>query len=321
MSIRERLGHASRLALLGRRSMPQTVDLALQSPQSEVAVWLCGSGEPQDVTALHAVACPSPASVCIGFPDAPGQDSANAPLALHFVERGGLQRRLGSMQLRQQCVLRFSGPQLRVYRATACVNQCISPLRNWSHGLYATLGQIGKTGKGRVKLSAVDGLVNEVMFNCPRPVGLLSLRMADGENIVPVNLMGPVGDEHFAFALNRSNGIAANVIAGACLALSTVPWTCAQDVRQLGGNHRRRSVLTADIAFTMRPSATLGVPVPEFALSVTELKLEQHLSLGSHTLCVARVLTRETIGSGDEFHRIHGAYASLRKQPMRAGQR
>jgi hypothetical protein len=41
-----------------------------------------------------------------------------------------------------------------------------------------------------------------VLFSCLRPVVLVSVTLGNGGNIFPMNLMGPIGNGYFAFALN-----------------------------------------------------------------------------------------------------------------------
>jgi flavin reductase (DIM6/NTAB) family NADH-FMN oxidoreductase RutF len=125
--------------------------------------------------------------------------------------------------------------------------------------------------------------------------------------------MGPVSAEYFVFALNSTNQ-APQIIERGQLAVSTVPFEQAEQVRMLGRHHRVNSIRWSDIPFATRHSTTLGIPVPEFALTVRELRVEQSTSLGSHTFFVARILDRHVYSDQPEFHRIHGLYAACRRK-------
>jgi flavin reductase (DIM6/NTAB) family NADH-FMN oxidoreductase RutF len=301
---------AIRSVLLGRGSRT-ACDLPLQFPQTEVAVWLHGLGEPRDVTMRHAVACPIPFILCVGFEDDDlPPPSPQQRLALKWVERAGNQRLLGTIEIEQEEIVASAGPQVRLYRATRCTNFCTNRLRRFTRALYVK-GERWMN-PGRLLPSVLDARCNEVVFTCPRPVVLVSLMQNGGGNIFPMQLMGQVGREHFAFALNSSKQAAPIVAALGQVALSTVPFGRANEVRRLGANHHRSSIDWATLPFVTQPSPLLGIPVPDFALTVRELEVEQTMPLGSHTLFIARVLSRNVYSEAPEFHRIHGLYAAHR---------
>jgi len=306
-----------RTALLGPLVPSQAVDFPLNAPQTEVAVWLHGVGAPRDVTGCHSVACASPFMVCVGCEGpGPALPSHNHRASLTFSERGGEKRLLGEIKLQQQTVVPTSGPRLHLYRATGSTNFCLPRLRRWAHSLYAARTQRKDRGSGRMELSSLDSRCNEVIFSCPRPVVLASMFEGDRGNIFPMNLMGPVGREYFVFALNSKNHAAHLVGQIARLALSTVPFEQAELVRQLGRNHHVSSVDWSRLPFDTHLSRTLRIPVPMFALTVREMKIEQSYPLGSHTFFIASVVDLTHYSNAPEFHRIHGLYARLRKADL-----
>ena len=107
-----------------------------------------------------------------------------------------------------------------------------------------------------------------------------------------MNLMGPVGQGYFVFALNSSKQGGTGSGALVDLALSTIPFEYAEQVRQLGKNHHHHSIDFDQLYFATQPSPKLGIPVPHFALAVRELRVEQTHCLGSHTFFIARILHR-----------------------------
>lgn len=302
-----------REALQGHPGFPQAVDLPLRSPQTEIAVWLYGLGEPRDITECHSVACPVPFTLCVGFEEnEPEPLSGDQRLSLRFLARTGNKDLLGEIELRQQDIISIAGAQLYLFRATACTNLCLPRLRRWTRLLYTAGGRWKHRHSGNLQVSALDSCCNEVIFICPRPVVLVSLFECDGGNIFPMNLMGKIGREHFGFALNRNNQAAPSVGALGQLALSTVPFEKAEQVRQLGKNHRQNKIDWDKLSFTTHTSPTLGIPVPDFALTVCEMKLQKTLPLGSHTFFIARIISKTVYSNSPEFHRIHGLYAPRR---------
>jgi len=313
MNLPGKLPQILRTTLLGPPGASQAFDFSLTAPQTEVAVWLHGVGAPRDVTGCHSVACPVPFMVCVGWEEPePELPSHNHRASLRFYERRGEKRLLGEIKLQQQSVVLTSGPRLHLYKATGCTNFYLPRLRRWARSLYAARERWKNRGSGRMEVSSLDSRCNEAIFSCPRPVVLVSTLEGDRSNLFPMNLMGPVGREYFAFALNSKNHAAPLVDQIARLAVSTVPFEKADQVRQLAKNHHVSSVDWSQLPFDTHLSRTLLIPVPEFALTVREMKIEHSYPLGSHTFFVARVVDRTLYTDAPEFHRIHGLYAGSR---------
>ncbi len=313
MNLPGKLRQILRTALLGPPVASQAFDFSLSAPQTEVAVWLHGAGAPRDVTGCHSVACPVPFMVCVGCEEhEPELPSHNHRASLKFYERHGEKRLLGEIKLQQQTVALTSGPRLHLYKAIGCTNFYLPGLRRWARSLYAARERWKNRGSGRMEVSSLDSRCNETIFSCPRPVVLVSALEGDRGNLFPMNLMGPVGHEYFAFALNSKNHAAPLVGQTARLAVSTIPFEQAEQVRQLAKNHHVSSVDWSQLPFDTHLSRTLLIPVPDFALTVREMKIEHSYPLGSHTFFVARVVDRTLYSDAPEFHRIHGLYAGLR---------
>jgi flavin reductase (DIM6/NTAB) family NADH-FMN oxidoreductase RutF len=149
-------------------------------------------------------------------------------------------------------------------------------------------------------------------FICPRRVVLVSAVWGDRNNIFPMNLLGSLSDDYFAFSLD-STRLAAPLVAGAgMVALSGIPLGRAEVAQQLGKNHKKESVAWSQVPFSTTPSTALGIPVPCFASRVIELQLETTCNLGSHTLFVSRVIRDEHRAAGEQFFMVHGIYQSWR---------
>ena len=320
-----------RSLLLGPASLPQAFDFPLRAPQEEIEVWLHGLGSPRNVTHSHSVACPVPFTVCIGFAEqAPLTLNPNQESVLRFCERAGKRKCLAEITLVHQAILPTYGPALHLYKAIACTHACLSPVRLWIQTLLAARAR-KRSQSQSLRVSPLDNRCNEVLFFCPRPVVLVSAQQGVTGNIFPMNLMGPVGGAYFVFALNTLKQPASLISLHATLALSTVPFEQAEQVRQLGRNHHQQSIDWQTLSFATQPSATLGLPVPDFAVTVRELHVEQKHSLGSHTFFITRILHTHVYANAPIFHRIHGLYAAYRNnnplpedyatQPANAGAR
>src|SRR5262249_15473722 len=107
-----------------------------------------------------------------------------------------------------------------------------------------------------------------VFYICPRPVVLATACDANGGNLFPLNLMGPVGAGHFAFALNSSRAVTSTVERAGRIVLSSIPVQEAATASQLGTNHRHEHVAWTSLPFRLRRSRMFGFPVPGFAMRV-----------------------------------------------------
>jgi flavin reductase (DIM6/NTAB) family NADH-FMN oxidoreductase RutF len=115
-----------------------------------------------------------------------------------------------------------------------------------------------------------------------------------------------------AFALNSLRAAAPLVERAGRAVLSNIPSDQAEVARQLRGNHRQKNVRWDQLPFETKPSASLGIPVPDFALRVREMEIGAVRKLGSHTLFVARVTHDECRSAGPQFTMVHGIYQARR---------
>jgi flavin reductase (DIM6/NTAB) family NADH-FMN oxidoreductase RutF len=320
MSLKPKILGRLRSFLLGPTDLPLACDLGLPHPQREIKVWLEGLGTPQDVTQLHSIACAGPFTICIGLNHEPQIFDAAQPLSLSFFESGGQRQLLGKIGLRHSATIATDGLVLHLFRTISCANYCLPRIRTYAHYLLHDYQRWRNRSSIEMNLTSLDDRCNATMFICPRPVALVSLLQGDRGSIFPMNLMGPVGEGHFAFALNSKKQASHLVQQLGKLAISNVPFESIPTVRQLAGNHNRQSIDWDQLPFPTKKSSTLGIPVPEFALRVTELKVHTVRHLGSHTFFVANVLNEEVRVDAPEFCMVHGLYQAWRQANVSAGQ-
>jgi flavin reductase (DIM6/NTAB) family NADH-FMN oxidoreductase RutF len=174
-----------------------------------------------------------------------------------------------------------------------------------------------KTPSPDVAMRARDVHAMCVYYNCPRPVGLVSVSDGNATNLFPMNLMGVIGGGRFAFALNADKPVTRLIESARRIALATVPYAQAKTVYGMAQNHKKDSIDLTELPFSVRRSAEFGLPVPEFALRVRELEVEAIARPGSHTLFLARILRDvdcEPPGSPQpQFFTIHGIYQARRE--------
>jgi flavin reductase (DIM6/NTAB) family NADH-FMN oxidoreductase RutF len=305
---------ALRRVVLGDADLPQQCSIAMRDPQSEVDVWLHGSGPGVNVTDKHMIACASPSTVAVGLDGARRpQIEPGAQVLLKFHKRGGDGALLGQLGLQSSAVVQTGGRDLHLLEVRSCENYCLPRFRMWSYSLFHVWLRARNNTKTDVAMTARSASAMALLFSCPRPVVLVSVALGEVGNIFPMNLLGPIGNGYFAFALNSRRRAASLVERAGRVALSSIPFDQAGLARELGKNHRREAVMWSELPFRVTRSSALGIPVPAFASRVREMEIEAIRTLGSHTLFVARIIRDESWSDSPQFFMIHGLYQAWRR--------
>jgi flavin reductase (DIM6/NTAB) family NADH-FMN oxidoreductase RutF len=174
-----------------------------------------------------------------------------------------------------------------------------------------------RQSKDDVRITTGDSRAMIVFYLCPRPTGLVTVGDLEHGNLFPMNLMGSVGGDYFAFALNR-NRAAPLVESARTIVLSTVPLEQEAVVSSLGKNHRKTSIDWSELPFTTINPRNIDAPVPSFALSACKMQVEEVRDLGSHTLFVAKKLAEQRLAEGPELFLAHGMYKAWLHRAKRA---
>jgi flavin reductase (DIM6/NTAB) family NADH-FMN oxidoreductase RutF len=293
-------------ALLGPTDTVQKFHIGLRDPQSEVDVWLHGWGDRIDVTHRHFMACGAPLTICVGLESGEIESPKSyRRLILRFHEHAGEQRLLGEIGLHVDDRFRVGTHEIYLFHVTDYSNHCLPWIRLRMH--YLLHERTRRQSKDDVRITSRDSLAMIVFYLCPRPIALVTVGDLEVGNLFPMNLMGPIGDDYFAFGLN-SNRAAPLVERARTIVLSTVPLEQASIVSSLGKNHRKASIDWSKLPFpTIRPR-NIDAPVPSFALSACEMQVEEFRHLGSHTLFVAKKVAQERLADGPQLFLAHGMY-------------
>lgn len=329
MSATSRVKKALKQFIFGSPDYPQQVMIGMREPQSEVNVRLRRAGEPRgsgrDVTQVHMMACAAPFVVGIGTHAGDAVSDSAIPhraYGLEFWEREGKRELLGEIMLHHSGSLPSAsaaasgGPALQLFEAVGSRNYCLRVRYIWAR--YAEYAYYRwKHPSPDVKMRAREVHAMCVFYNCPRPVGLVSVSDGAATNIFPMNLMGAYGSGRFAFALNTGKPVTLLVERVRRIALSTVPFARSKTAYSMAQNHKKDSIDLAQLPFGARRSAEFGFPVPEFALRVREMEVEAIERPGSHTLFLARVLRDQNCEPADaatpQFFTLHGIYHARRE--------
>jgi flavin reductase (DIM6/NTAB) family NADH-FMN oxidoreductase RutF len=302
--------------------IPQFCTVALPYPQAEVRVWLSGLGTPLDVTDNNVIATARPFTVGIGLKNIPDETSIQgAPLFLSFSDRFGADPVLGEIKLSYTETIRIGDRALCLFRASRSTNRCLPISVAWRRNLEFARNQ-RRTTRGpsppekKMVLSELFAL--STFYLCPRPVVLVSVVDGKEANLFPMDLIGPIGEQHFSLALHTTSTAIPLMERSRKAALSSVPAEQISIAYALGQNHKKSDFQWNQVPFDLTTSQSWGLPVPEFALAVREIEIEQVRALGSHKLFICRTRTNQIRSHGLQLSFVHGFYHARRQktQPL-----
>ena len=186
--------------------IPQFCTVGLKYPQSEVRVWLRGLGSPLDVTDTNVIVTARPFTVGIGLEAHSRRGYHQKCPSVHrisVITPGTTLARRNSTLLRRDDLHRRPGT-LPV-QGIALNEQMLAQKR----GLEALPGfcpSATSIAKGptppETRMIIRELFALSTFYICPRPVVLVSVVDGNAGNIFPMDLIGPIGGQHFTLALH-----------------------------------------------------------------------------------------------------------------------
>jgi flavin reductase (DIM6/NTAB) family NADH-FMN oxidoreductase RutF len=298
--------------------IPQFCTVGLKYPQSEVRVWLRGLSAPLDVTDSNVIVAARPFTVGLGLEQAPdGATIERVPLSLGFSDCSGDNRLLGEIQLSYTDTVRIGDRVLCLFRASRSTNRCLPRNVVWRRYLDFARQQ-RRVAKGptppETPMIIREFFALSTFYICPRPVVLVSVVDGNAGNIFPMDLIGPVGGQHFTLALHATSTAVSLMERSRRVALSGVPVEQISIAYALGRNHKKTDFRWNDLSFDLKTSRAFGLPVPEFALSVKEMEIEEVRAMGSHKLFICRTEVNHVRSHGLQLSFVQGFYHARRQQ-------
>jgi flavin reductase (DIM6/NTAB) family NADH-FMN oxidoreductase RutF len=298
--------------------IPQFCTVGLKYPQSEVRVWLRGLGTPLDVTDTNVIVAARPFTVGIGLeriPDAATIERAH--LFMNFSDHSGDNRWLGEIRLSYAETIRIGDRALCLFRGSRSTNRCLPRSVVWRRYLDFARRQ-RRIAKGptapETRMILRELFALSTFYICPRPVVLVSVVDGNAGNIFPMDLIGPIGGQHFTLALHGTSTAVSPMERSRRVALSGVPVEQISIAYGLGQNHKKTDFRWNQISFDLTTSPAFGLPIPEFALSVKEMEIEEVRAMGSHKLFICRTEVSHFRSHGLQLSFVQGFYHARRQQ-------
>jgi hypothetical protein len=307
-----RVREAIKKIVFGETLVPQEFTLGLPDPQTEISVWLDCAGVLTDVTERHSIACAAPMVICVGFNSDQLFKHNLSQVKLRLRRQDGAKQILGEIVLKQKSVISKDKEHFVLFVPHSSRSFCLSKMRLCTHYLLHAYRQRRHDNTNGIVMTFLEKRATMVMFIRPHPIVLGSIGNKDSGNIFPMNLFGNLGEGYFGFAL-RADRIAGELVENAGrIAISTMPLSQGSMAYRLGKNHTKPWIDWNQLPFPTKPSPEFSIPIPDFAVRVRELKIEEISKVGSHRFFLAKVIRDETLSEAPAFCSIHGFYQSWR---------
>lgn len=273
-------------------------------PERHVEIRLHGASEPVDVSRNHAMVSLVPFLVAIRLD---GLTVGDHP----WLSVG----ELGRVNLRLARGVEAPPYRIGLFETTGCVNRCLPLPLLHAHYLKQRWKLFRDRNPRNVKMVPRDLFSKFVLFTAPRPVVLVSHERNGRGNLFPMDLVGEAGSPCFLLGLHRTSPAIPSMTEAGRLAVSSVPLAWKKTVFGLGRNHREATV--EDLPLSTVPSPSFGIPVPEGALTVRELKIERVVEVGSHVLFVTTTESLERRAEGLQMCHTHAFHQTHLKREGR----
>jgi flavin reductase (DIM6/NTAB) family NADH-FMN oxidoreductase RutF len=163
---------------------------------------------------------------------------------------------------------------------------------------------------------------SHVFYICPRPVVLVTVEHEGAGNIFPMDLIGPTDSPWYSMALRSTSPAVRLMQQSGRMALASIPLYCRAAAYELGKHHKKTSIDWKELPFLTVPSPCFGLRVPDTALRVREVQVQEFHQVGSHVLFITSI-QRETfpkqIPNGEDARQLFHQYSSYREYLRQQG--
>ena len=174
------------------------------------------------------------------IPDASAIQSAS--LFLDFSDCSGDHSVLGEIQLSYAQTIRIDDRVLCLFKASNSINRCMPRNVVWRRYLDFARQQ-RRVAKGpsppETRMVIREFFALSTFYICPRPVVLVSVVDGNASNLFPMDLIGPIGGQHFSLALHDTSTAVPLIEQSRRVALSSVPAEQISIAYALGQNHKK----------------------------------------------------------------------------------
>lgn len=293
--------------------LPQWVTVGHDAPRTQVRTWLHGLDEPLDVSANHVPVDLHPLTVAIALSGEGRPELAHRArqtrlwLTVEEPEPSG--KLLGRVGLKYRQALPLGETDLYFFDTDSYENFCLPRIELYWNYLRERIKLFFDHDPRNVhKMTPAQLFAMWVLYIAPRPVGLVSYDHEGKSNLLPMDLMGETDSPYYLLGLHTTSPATPVITRARKLAISHVPFEDKDVVFSFGRHHRQVTIDWDQVPFPVEKSRTFGLPVPQHALDVREVVLEESLETGRHTLFVTTTVDFEERHRGLQMCHVHRLY-------------
>lgn len=203
-----------------------------------------------------------------------------------------------------------NGYKVVFYQGVKSRHRFLSPVQQWIIGLQNGLFN---RKAGNVYLHHNLYKQVQVAYALPRTVSLITVGGAEGYNLFPTDLHGPLGEAYYLLSLRSAGRACAQVLAAGRALLSDVEAASYRDVYGLGKNHMQPLRERSAFPFSDHQSLLWGLPLPRTAVRYRELQLLNSWPAGIHTIMLMQVVGQQVVAEqAATLAHVHNSYATWR---------
>jgi flavin reductase (DIM6/NTAB) family NADH-FMN oxidoreductase RutF len=294
--------------MLATNGLPGWVCVGHADPTLQLRVCLQIPGGEIDISRNHAIVALRPLTI------AAATDQLDAAI-LHGMrpwtvlrEPAADGRVLGRIRFRFHRSLAVGDVNICLFQTERGQDYCAAPLHRQITYLHERWKMYRDKNPRNIHMVPSELFSLWILHDVPRPVLLVSYGSMTRANMFPMDLLGPLSNGWFVLGLHTTSPALNVWRESRRIAVSTVPLRYKSTVYGMGRNHREPFLDPAALPASCAPSGTYRIPVPDAALSVRELRIEDSLDLGSHVLFVAATQTLDNRAAGPQMCHVHRFY-------------
>jgi flavin reductase (DIM6/NTAB) family NADH-FMN oxidoreductase RutF len=304
---------------LGADGLPGWVCVGHADPPSQLRVCLEMPGSEVDITRNHAIVALRPLTIAVGAE--PPRDAAMqncSRLQVVIRETAADARTLGRIKLRLSHTIPAGSENVCLFRTERGEDFCAPLIHRQITYLHERWSMSRDKNPKNIHMVPSELFSTWILYDVPRPVLLVSYGEMERANMFPMDLLGPLSNGWFVLGLHATSPAIDVWRESRHIAVSAVPMRYKSAVYGMGKNHREPFLDPAVLPVSCELSTTWQIPVPDAALSVRELRIEQSLDLGSHVLFVAGTQTLDIRSPEPQMCHVHRFYQQFLMRQNRA---
>ena len=154
--------------------------------------------------------------------------------------------------------------------------------------------------KDRLTFSRFKEFVSS--YSYPRRIRVVSFRNDTYFNIFPMDLLGDIGQhKRYVFGLRHSNVALQMILQTGRLVVAEAPHQFKESIYALGRHHSSSPPSLDSLPFKVVESGNFRFYLPEWIERYKEVRIVQHINMGSHMLLWGEIVSEERLTGSTQY--------------------